>query len=234
MRKTFLAAALLAPVAALGVLAASERGRQPAAPPATIVAVAYARVPDALATVPATARSAADLPDIEVQPLVIHTAPSDAASRPAQPYTVVPLKRAIAEQSPPPLAPPRRERRTTWAALEAGRALVGRATEAGGTALQVDGRRVLLFGVKLGPRDNGSATRAALARHLAAAPAVTCDAPPGQPGRPEFVCHDRAGVDLGQMLVRQGWAVADRTRSYQYVGDEERARARRAGLWARR
>ncbi|HEX5452197.1 MAG TPA: hypothetical protein VFX06_00250 [Stellaceae bacterium] len=233
MRKTFLAAALVAPAAVIGALAASDPGRPPAAPPAEIVAVAYAHVPDAPATVPAAAHSAAALPTIAVQPLVVHAAPSDADSRPAQPYTVVPLKRALAERSLPRPAP-RRPRRIGPAALESGRALVGPATEAGGTALQVDGRRVRLFGIRLEPRDNGTAARAALARHLAAAPAVTCDAPSGQPGRPEFVCHDRAGVDLGQMLVRQGWAVADRTRSYQYVGDEERARTRRAGLWAKR
>jgi endonuclease YncB( thermonuclease family) len=45
------------------------------------------------------------------------------------------------------------------------------------------------------------------------------------------ICRLSSGLDLNAELVRQGRAVAFRRYSVRYVGDEDAARASRAGLW---
>jgi endonuclease YncB( thermonuclease family) len=40
------------------------------------------------------------------------------------------------------------------------------------------------------------------------------------------------GVDLSKWMVMQGQAIAFRKYSLDYVGDEDRARAAKIGLWA--
>ncbi len=42
------------------------------------------------------------------------------------------------------------------------------------------------------------------------------------------------GVDLNAWMVRQGWAIAYRQYSRDYVGDESTAQAEKAGIWAGR
>lgn len=39
------------------------------------------------------------------------------------------------------------------------------------------------------------------------------------------------GPDIGAAIVRQGWALADRRQSNNYVEDEDHARKARAGIW---
>lgn len=48
----------------------------------------------------------------------------------------------------------------------------------------------------------------------------------------EFVQCFLGATDVGQRLVRDGWAVADRRRSTRYVGDETLARSNRLGIWS--
>ncbi len=116
----------------------------------------------------------------------------------------------------------------------------GRAKAADAASLSVDGRAVHLFGVR--PADAhdrcgeqsascGEAARAALAQRLAGNPGVTCVVPPGQEGDPGYVCHDSTGVDLGRLLVVAGLALADTSRSYQYLSAQDGARSARQGLW---
>ena len=50
-------------------------------------------------------------------------------------------------------------------------------------------------------------------------------------GRRVVRCHNAAGADIGAELVRQGWAVAFRQYSRDYVAQEAEARAARRGLW---
>jgi endonuclease YncB( thermonuclease family) len=50
-------------------------------------------------------------------------------------------------------------------------------------------------------------------------------------GRVVAVCQAR-GADINRMLVRQGWAVAYREYSRDYVPDEIFAQQARAGMWA--
>ena len=49
-------------------------------------------------------------------------------------------------------------------------------------------------------------------------------------GRVVAVCR-AAGVDLNTWMVRQGWAVAYRRYSRDYVADEDMARTGRRGMW---
>ena len=121
--------------------------------------------------------------------------------------------------------------------------LGGAARPVGGPGLSIAGRMVHLFGVRApaarercAPGDGAAAAcsdaaRAALMARLAANPSVTCAMPRGQGGDAGFVCRDSAGVDLGGLLVSQGLALVDRSSSYQYVGEEDAARASRRGLW---
>ncbi len=46
------------------------------------------------------------------------------------------------------------------------------------------------------------------------------------------VANCRAGEDVGAWMVRNGWALAYRKYSRAYVGDERKARAAGAGIWA--
>jgi endonuclease YncB( thermonuclease family) len=52
-------------------------------------------------------------------------------------------------------------------------------------------------------------------------------------GRDLVRCY-RGGIDLGQRMVREGWALARRQHTNQYVGDETQARANRLGIWSGR
>ena len=52
-------------------------------------------------------------------------------------------------------------------------------------------------------------------------------------GRLVAVCYHQ-GKDLNAWMVRRGWALAYRRYSHDYVGQERKAKARQAGIWAGR
>lgn len=224
------------PAVVLGVRAELQPKQQPVVSP--VIQAAYASVP--AVPPPAPAPKTDELPSVAVAPFAVHAVPSEADTMPAQPYMIVPLdrpvdhrviERRVAERSLPKA--PRALRRHAVPVSTGPVRLSGPAEAAGGVALRIDGQFVRLFGVALARSSDDAAARVALARRIAASP-VTCDAPPGQTGTLSYVCRDRAGVDLGERLVAEGFAIADRSRSYQYVSDEEAARAKRVGLWSGR
>jgi len=111
-----------------------------------------------------------------------------------------------------------------------------------GDTIEVAGVRVRLFGIDAPERDQscrrgdgsryacGQAARDALVRAVAGSP-VRCVRRDIDPyGRMVALCT-AAGADLGATLVEQGEALAYRHFSRDYVGQEERARSMRAGLW---
>lgn len=51
-------------------------------------------------------------------------------------------------------------------------------------------------------------------------------------GRPLAICINSAGVNISQELVREGWALAYRKYSVDYVKDETIAKELGAGMWA--
>lgn len=208
MHKSLLTAAL-AMLGALGMPGAAAMA-QAAAPPAV------------------RAVSDAGLPTVVVSPHVIHTVPNGGGPGAPQP----PPPRFLATIRPAPRFAPRP-------------GLSGTAVALGAVRLRVSGLPLILFGVRPpGARDlctlaaGGTQPCEALARHTLAAHlgarGVRCTAPPGQRGIPGYVCHNAAGIDLADLLVRQGLAIADTRHSYQYFNAEESARAARRGLWRAR
>jgi hypothetical protein len=196
-------------------------------------------------------QKASDLPTVAVAPHTIHAVPSDKQTTSIQ-VTLVPLKGQPQPKAPhrdANLAPPRHyavvkgpHARGATPIIPAPAApvaeavstapprLFGRAEVENGTALGIDGHVVPLFGVGLAPGDGGADARAALRLKLAVS-TVVCDAQPGAAAGTSYVCHDAAGADLGEGLVAQGLAVADRTNSDLYLNDEYAARAQGRGVW---
>ncbi len=120
--------------------------------------------------------------------------------------------------------------------------IVGKVRVIDGDTLEVGGRTVTLFGLDA-PEEDQICTLAGkpwtCGRDAAFALAyetaehwVRCQetGPNDENGIPLAVC--RVGpYDLGALLVRKGWALADRRQSAHYTADEDTARATRAGLW---
>jgi len=120
--------------------------------------------------------------------------------------------------------------------------LSGPAIVVDGDSLEVAGKRVRLFGIDA-PEATQTCDRSGAAwacgraseehlRGLIGGDAVTCH---GQKrdvyGRLLAVCHV-AGAELNRVMVAGGWATAFRRYSSDYVADEMRARAAKAGLWS--
>jgi endonuclease YncB( thermonuclease family) len=225
-----------------GVLSgpATARAAIEPAPVATVVppAAMPAAPPPLLAA--AVSRDA-DLPSVEIAPLIAHSVPADSEAEPAPHVTIEQRDgRILAERAPPP--PPAPSRRAIRVALDPG-LVAGPARPIAGPILSVAGRTMRLFGVRAadarehcGPGGGIAAScvtaaNAALAARLGGNAAVSCTMPPGQKGDPGFVCRDAAGVDLGGFLVAQGLALVDRGSSYQYLGAEDAARTAHQGLW---
>jgi endonuclease YncB( thermonuclease family) len=190
----------------------------------------------------------ADLPVVQVAQQAVHDVPADSALEAAPAVTFE--RRAAANDElakptsyrPAPSAPralPKRSHSAHVASIQP-LPIDGRAIAAYGASLSVDGQPIRLFGVVTpGPRDRcgndgascGDAERAAIAERLAGDPDVSCAMPPGQEGAPAYVCRDRAGIDLGRLLVVEGLALADTAQSYEYLTDQDGARRSRQGLW---
>ena len=82
--------------------------------------------------------------------------------------------------------------------------------------------------------DCGEAARAAMAR-IVGNGGVTCEAIGVDQYRRQVVrCVGADGQDIGAALVAQGWAMAYRQYSRDYVPQEDMARNRGLGLWAGR
>lgn len=117
----------------------------------------------------------------------------------------------------------------------------GAATVIDGDTLEIEGRRVRLFGIdapELGQtcsRDGetwacGEEASSQL-RALAGAAPVNCRGDElDQYDRLVAICSTGA-LELNRTMVTEGWATAFRQYSSAYVADETRARARRQGLW---
>jgi endonuclease YncB( thermonuclease family) len=77
----------------------------------------------------------------------------------------------------------------------------------------------------------GRAARDAMAAILGRG-AVDCEIlGADQYGRRIARCRNEAGQDIGAELVRQGWAIAFRRFSLDYIGPEAEARSARRGMW---
>jgi endonuclease YncB( thermonuclease family) len=127
-------------------------------------------------------------------------------------------------------------------ALATGQPIVGPATVVDSTVIEIDGRRIMLFGIDSVMRKQVCALEgkpwqcwAAAVRDLQLlvdqGPSV-CD-PVGEPdlfGRVLARCAIN-GRSLNEELVRRGYAVARPAESTDYVAAEAEAKAAKRGLW---
>jgi endonuclease YncB( thermonuclease family) len=217
----------------------------PVQPSPPAVTLAPATLPAASPPTSAGARSPLpELPTVEVTTRATHVVP-DGDPPPARAVILrgrdgrdmTPrLSSASAVRAPPASAPA-----PSPPATFQGPARVGDAT-----SLTLRGRAIALFGVRAAtpgdrcasganpvPRACSDVGRETLAARLSGNPTVSCRVPPGQrvSAMAAAICHDANGVDLGGLLVAEGFALADPGQSYDYVGAEGVARSLRRGLW---
>jgi endonuclease YncB( thermonuclease family) len=233
---------LALPLAALLAAGADIRPSPPQEAPLHAAAGLAAAAPPSAPAKILLAEAQSDLPTIAVPQRPAHTVP-DSDSAPPRPVTLKERDgRDITSRSPPqmaarhlPSAPPQLPALTI-----SGPARVDQAA-----ALMVRGRSVLLFGVRapqagdrcaasagMAPRACHEVARELLAARLRGNDTVFCRVPRGQRnGATAAVCLDARGVDLGGLLVGEGFALADPKQSYDYAGAEGVARSARRGLW---
>jgi endonuclease YncB( thermonuclease family) len=238
-----LAAIALAGIVAGGVVVSYRPPASP--PPAAVDALAPlssptpSTPPPIAAVSPPRLAAAPDLPTVEVSPRPEHVVP-DEDSAPPRPVTFQDRDRGgdvaprVAAREPPSL-PPRPP-----AAVISGKARLGE-----GVSLIVEGRAVVLFGMRapqqgdrctvsarLEARPCSEVARDALASRLGVDGRVSCHVPPGRSGDGRSaICLDSTGVDLGGFLVAQGLGLADAAQSRDYVGAESAAASLHRGLW---
>ncbi len=121
--------------------------------------------------------------------------------------------------------------------------ITGMATVIDGDTIDVSGTRIRLHGIDA-PEGGQRCTRAngvawqcgeesalALTRQLGRSQ-VRCDAQGLDRYRRTLAVCFKAGVDINQWMVANGWAVAFRRFAVVYVPAEERTQKARLGLWA--
>ncbi|MBX6375267.1 MAG: thermonuclease family protein [Acetobacteraceae bacterium] len=122
--------------------------------------------------------------------------------------------------------------------------LQGRARVIDGDTIEVAGRRVRLHGIDAPERDQacerggrsyacGEEATRALAQLLAGREVRCAGRGQDRYGRVLAVCR-AGGADIGEAMVRAGWAVAFRRYAEDYASAEAAARRERLGLWAGR
>ena len=120
--------------------------------------------------------------------------------------------------------------------------ITGPARVVDGDTLEIAGQRIRLHGIDapesrqwcrigMAEVECGKKATKALRRLIAGNPVVCQERDVDRYGRVVAVCLNAEGQDVGAELVRQGWALAYRQFSQDYVGQEREAKAGKAGLW---
>lgn len=121
--------------------------------------------------------------------------------------------------------------------------ITGPARVIDGDTLDIAGQRIRLHGIDApesrqtcarGEREVrcGRAATAALRRLFDNEPVSCQERDVDRYRRIVAVCFNAEGQDVGAELVREGWALAYRQFSLDYVGEELEAEAAKAGLWS--
>jgi len=120
--------------------------------------------------------------------------------------------------------------------------LAGRATVVEGDVIEIHGQRIRLFGIdapEVGQHCEAADGRAyrcgqqaalALADHIRQQTVICEPRDTDRYGQIVAVCRV-GGEDLNAWLVSQGWALAYRHYSTDYVGEEAAARIAKRGIW---
>jgi endonuclease YncB( thermonuclease family) len=120
--------------------------------------------------------------------------------------------------------------------------LIGRASVIDGDTIEIHGRRIRLNGIDAPESSQtcevngkmyqcGQRASFALADFIAAR-TVSCQQTGTDRYRRAIAKCFAAETDLGRWMVSQGWAIAYRRYSLEYVDAEESARSSKAGIWA--
>jgi endonuclease YncB( thermonuclease family) len=132
----------------------------------------------------------------------------------------------------------------TVVGAQAGETIVGTASVIDGDTIEIHGQRIRLHGIdtpessQLCERDGkpyrcGQVAALALSDRIGRRP-VSCEGRDmDRYGRVVAVCS-QSGEDLNAWLVRQGYGVAYRKYSLDYVHQEEAAQKERIGMWSGR
>ena len=131
---------------------------------------------------------------------------------------------------------------STAAAPVPQQSIAGQARIADGGTLQIGNERIRLFGIDApgigqscnddqgAPYSCGLTSLGALQRHIGNDP-VTCE-PVGRDEHGDTLarCYTH-GEDLNRWMVTNGWAIAHRQLTEDYVQAEDQAHSRHAGMW---
>lgn len=134
-----------------------------------------------------------------------------------------------------------------WSPASAPAQITGTPSVIDGDTIEVHGQRITLYGIdapELGqicmaegePYACGEAAASALAEHIGTARIACSEKGAERGGEIVAVCQlvrSQCAMreDLSAWLVSQGWALADRRQSLDYVDEEAAARAAGRGLW---
>jgi endonuclease YncB( thermonuclease family) len=138
----------------------------------------------------------------------------------------------------PVVAPLALSSAATGTAAQQSNVISGMAIVTDGDSLTINGQRIRLFGVDAFEAEQvcGSSLRCGAEatehlRSLTEGQIVTCvQRDMDSYGRTVAICQ-ASGVDLGQSMVRAGWAIAYRQYSSDYIADESYAQTAKAGAW---
>ena len=130
-----------------------------------------------------------------------------------------------------------------WQLAQSQTEITGRASVIDGDTLEIHGQRIRLHGIdapesaQLCRRGDGAQWRCGqqaalvLQDHVGAHPVTCVRRDTDRYGRIVARCSV-GGTDINAWLVAEGWAVAYRRFSMDYVGQENAARAARKGIWS--
>jgi endonuclease YncB( thermonuclease family) len=120
--------------------------------------------------------------------------------------------------------------------------IVGRATVIDGGTIEIGGRRIRLYGIEAPANDRlcgvpawrcGQESTFALARIIETHWVYCAERGHDELGGVVAVCRlsGANGPEVNAAMVREGWAVALRAQSTDYVAAEAEARSAKSGLW---
>ena len=120
--------------------------------------------------------------------------------------------------------------------------IVGKAKVIDGDTIEIDGKQIHLYGIdapeirqtcwfQRGEFACGKSARQSLWVYVKDQELTCREQPAGVEGGTSAICFAE-GRDLGEHMVRRGWALAERKRrGTAYVGLEQEARRQKLGLW---
>ncbi len=131
---------------------------------------------------------------------------------------------------------------STAAAPVSQQSIAGQARITGGGTLQIGNERIRLFGIDVpeigqscnddqgAPYSCGLTSLGALQRHVGNAPVICETVGRDERGDTLARCYTH-GEDLNRWMVANGWAIAHRPLTDDYVPAEDLAHHRHAGMW---